>query len=291
MKRRIHPASFAQRGYSVVELLIAGTLGLVLLAGIGSLFLGSSQTFRLQRQLADIQDSGRYALWMFRQELQRAGWRGGDISPNAANVHFFPPADSSGEGGGAIENMPVDFCPAEGCSVDGGELGNDSLTIGYDDVADCAGSGAVDGHVYNRYFVQDRQLLCAGSGGAAAQPLVEDVEAFQVLYGIDVLNSAESIVDARFNCLDRVVDRYVPASDVAGSTAVIAVRISLLVAGETNQSIVSAERRYQVGDQSYVFEDRIPRRVFSLTVPVRNVDVSAADPSNSGKPCPSSIAL
>jgi type IV pilus assembly protein PilW len=66
-----------QAAVSVVELLIALTLGLLLVAGIGSLFVEHKGQYRLNEQLARIQENGRYALNLLASDLALAGFWGG----------------------------------------------------------------------------------------------------------------------------------------------------------------------------------------------------------------------
>ncbi|MFN4289289.1 MAG: PilW family protein [Permianibacter sp.] len=245
-----------QSGYTVVELLIAGTLGLVLLAGVGQLFVGSNQTFRMQRQLADVQDAGRFAIGFLRDEIERAGWEEGNSMPKAAGILNV-----------ASGVTPADMCPANICTADGGGDASDAFTVAYGGAVDCLGNAAPGLQVENRYSiggVDNRQLLCFGNGGAVAQPLIDDVDAMQVLYGLDDND-------------DQVPDRYVPFSDVPANRigAITGVRVSLLIAGESNQSIPQQNRVYQVGDRRYEFNDRIPRRVFSITAIIRNSQINS----------------
>lgn len=245
-----------QSGYTVVELLIAGTLGLVLLAGVGQLFIGSNQTFRMQRQLADVQDAGRFAIGFLRDEIERSGWQDGNLPPKVAAILDVANGFTS-----------AGMCPGNICTADGGGNLSDSFTVQYQGTVDCAGNAVASFEVQNRYSIggaDNRQLLCFGSGGAVAQPLIDDVEAMQVLYGLD-------------DNEDQVPERYVPYSAVPAGLvgAVAAVRVALLIAGEENQSIPQQNRTYQVGDRVYQFNDRIPRRVFSITAVIRNSQLKA----------------
>ncbi|MBB4866606.1 type IV pilus assembly protein PilW [Pseudomonas nitritireducens] len=66
----------AQRGLSLVELLIAMALGLVLLAGVLEVVLGSKRTYQASQGLAELQESGRFALDIIAQDLRAAGFAG-----------------------------------------------------------------------------------------------------------------------------------------------------------------------------------------------------------------------
>lgn len=252
-----------QVGYTVVELLIAGALGLVLLAGVAQLFVGSSATFRMQRQLANIQDGGRYALFFLKSEIERAGWAD-DLVEVTLPLEAGPLVQDT------LNEVDIGGLVCEGgnCTFDGGGDVSDSLTVRYEGEVDCAGTAIAGAQVLNRYFVggaDGRQLMCEGNGGAGPQPLVEGVDNFQVLYGIDTTSAAEP------GCRDRAVDRYVTAAELPDfDRSVVAIRIALLIRGEQNSSIANEERSYQVGDRQLEFTDQIPRRVFSLTAPVNN---------------------
>lgn len=59
-----------QAGFGLVELLIALTLGLVLVLGVVQVFLASKQTFMVQRTAALLQEDARYLLARLSQELR-----------------------------------------------------------------------------------------------------------------------------------------------------------------------------------------------------------------------------
>lgn len=72
---RIRPGR--QRGLTLVELMISLTLGLVLLAGVGTLFVYTNRNNRQNDQLARMQDQARYALATLSRDIQMAGYWGG----------------------------------------------------------------------------------------------------------------------------------------------------------------------------------------------------------------------
>ncbi len=88
-----------------------------------------------------------------------------------------------------------------------------------------------------------------------AQELVGGVENLQVLYGED-LNG------------DGLANRYVPANGVAAMTAVVSVRISLLL--RTQDNIASTPQTYVYNGETVDADDRRMRRVFTSTVKLRN---------------------
>jgi type IV pilus assembly protein PilW len=70
-----------QAGLTLVELMIATTLSLVLLAGVLLVFSANKTTYRMQNGLGTLQENGRYALRQITADLQMAGF-GGCLSPN-----------------------------------------------------------------------------------------------------------------------------------------------------------------------------------------------------------------
>lgn len=70
------PLAGTSSGFSLVELMIAITIGLILLGGIGYVYLGSRQTFRTQEDFSRIQENVRYALETVGVDVRMAGYAG-----------------------------------------------------------------------------------------------------------------------------------------------------------------------------------------------------------------------
>lgn len=89
------------RGFSLVELMIAATIGLILLGGTGYVYLGSQQTFRTQDNFSRIQENVRYALDQVGVDVRMAGYAGclNLASVDPANPTASPPI-------GVIANNP-----------------------------------------------------------------------------------------------------------------------------------------------------------------------------------------
>jgi type IV pilus assembly protein PilW len=65
-----------QRGFSVIELMVAMVIGLVLLAGALSIFFSSRVTFSTNEQMSRIQENGRVALDLVTHDIRSAGYNG-----------------------------------------------------------------------------------------------------------------------------------------------------------------------------------------------------------------------
>ncbi|MEW5967276.1 MAG: PilW family protein [Pseudomonadota bacterium] len=63
-------------GFGLVEIMVALVIGLILLGGIGVVFLGAKQTFRTQDDFSRIQENVRYALETIGVDVRMAGYSG-----------------------------------------------------------------------------------------------------------------------------------------------------------------------------------------------------------------------
>ena len=75
-----------QTGVSMVELLIALTIGLVLSFGVVNLFLQSKTSFYQDEQTAQLQENGRWALRYVVRELSMGGFLGGILDGGAVTT-------------------------------------------------------------------------------------------------------------------------------------------------------------------------------------------------------------
>ena len=73
-----------QKGFSLVELMVALVIGLLLIAGVIELFISTRQTYRIQDMKARMQEDGRYAIHHISSLLDRAGYVGCNSIPSQA---------------------------------------------------------------------------------------------------------------------------------------------------------------------------------------------------------------
>lgn len=76
MKNRdpIHLAS--QRGFSLVELMVAVTIGLIILAAVSGIFVTSKSTYNTTDSLARLQENARFAVHYLSRDIRMAGFAG-----------------------------------------------------------------------------------------------------------------------------------------------------------------------------------------------------------------------
>ncbi len=77
-----------QRGLTLVELMISVTLGLLITLAIGYLYTSSRQTYRMNDNVARMQENGRYAMELISRDIRMAGYWGcaGMTIPSPVNT-------------------------------------------------------------------------------------------------------------------------------------------------------------------------------------------------------------
>lgn len=72
-----------QRGFSLIELMVALLLGLLLMSGIIAVYLESKRGWAQDEAIARVQENGRYALRLLAREIAMAGFLGGVTETDA----------------------------------------------------------------------------------------------------------------------------------------------------------------------------------------------------------------
>jgi len=141
----------SQRGWTLVELLVAMTVALFLIAGIGQIYLAAKHSYEVQTSLAEIQDVGRYTVEALTQDIHMAGYWGlmdTKLAKNMAKLTGVPVPPPPGVVGcaagitdwgkmvtqrmfGLNDTNPATSVPAYGCISDW--LQGDILTVRYAD--------------------------------------------------------------------------------------------------------------------------------------------------------------
>jgi len=66
----------SDRGFSMVELMVAMTIGLIILLALGRLFVGTKKSYNTQDALARMQENGRIAMHLLIRDVRMAGYYG-----------------------------------------------------------------------------------------------------------------------------------------------------------------------------------------------------------------------
>lgn len=74
-----------QKGLTLIEIMVALTVSLILLAGVIQIFISNKQTYRMQDASARVQESGRFAGFFLGSDIRMAGFMGCGSTLNAPN--------------------------------------------------------------------------------------------------------------------------------------------------------------------------------------------------------------
>ncbi|MDQ7049223.1 MAG: PilW family protein [Enterobacterales bacterium] len=146
---------------------------------------------------------------------------------------------------------------------------------------DCNGSVVADGYVTNQFFVggaTGEEFLCQGNGGGAAQPLIDGVKNFQVLYG----------VETNGQCPDGAVNQYMTHDQVVAAgpgILVVSVRVALILGSERNVLDVVEANTYDILDTQMDTNDQLAYRTFQQTIFMPNALYSTAGNPDKGITC------
>lgn len=78
--------TFVQRGFTLVEILIALAIGLFMAGVVATLYVNMRNSFRYQEDFARLQESGRFALEAISRDIRMAGYNGCGTITDFANV-------------------------------------------------------------------------------------------------------------------------------------------------------------------------------------------------------------
>lgn len=232
-----------ERGFTLIELMIAMLLGLILIGGAISVFISTKQGYRLQNGLTLTQATGRATLEFLSREIRMAG---------------YPQMDSI--------NAIVQTSTANGSGTS-----SDDFTVLYQSATDCLNNATpvyTNGKQYakNMFFILNNALVCrtlAEDGSTIAQSaIVQGVENMQLLYGEDNVAS-DGITNAT---------RYVTAGNVTNWNNVVSMRIAILVDSIADIATTDDETPFTLLGQAKIpaANDHLRRRAYSTTVTIRN---------------------
>ena len=230
-----------QRGLTLVEIMVALTISLLLMAGVFQVFLSNRVSHNLQNGMGRLQENARAAMDVLSLNISMAGFNAGTSNPVAIN--------SANTLDNATANAGLGFTVANGTA-------SDVIEISYESATDCLGQ-ATGGTATNRYYLNGTNLMCLGNGSATPGIIAEGIENMQILYGED-------------SNADGIANRYVNASNI-GTDPIVSVRIALLAStvensGGTDTSTYALLNAPPVGP----FNDTLLRKVFTRTIMLRN---------------------
>ncbi|OUR87420.1 hypothetical protein A9Q81_25925 [Gammaproteobacteria bacterium 42_54_T18] len=233
-------------GQSLVELMIALGLGLGVSAFAIQLYVGHSSTVSLQRSLSLMQEQGRYVQELLSAQLKLSGYAGAQGVVNS----FVFSVDSDG-----VQDVLEIQIAGAGTDCMGGALAVDSVVK------------------HKRFYVKNDVLYCFDSDGIRA-PIVQNVDSFQVVYGVDLDESV--FFDSGYGSADVYVDGSTLFTEPYAN--VVSVKVAIVI---KSMNIINALQDHEAVDDVWVLnryvEDRFTtssdgylRRLFVNTIALRN---------------------
>ncbi|WP_428624223.1 PilW family protein [Sedimenticola sp.] len=173
-----------QCGMSLIEIMIAITISLILLAGVVQIFVSNKQSFRVQSSMTVLQENARFAIDNIRYALRMAGQFGGStisqlqssFATTAISVTGDCATDWALEGaanqGYAIwRTSSTTGSPLSGCIPDSDYvLGTDIVVIRFGDGVPVADAAVTATSVYARAETGNRTVLSLGSNITSVIP-------------------------------------------------------------------------------------------------------------------------
>lgn len=86
MSNQRHYSNVTQRGLTLIELMIALTIGLFLVGAVSALFVNTRNGFDYSNEVARLQETGRFALEAISRDVRMAGYNGCGRTVATANV-------------------------------------------------------------------------------------------------------------------------------------------------------------------------------------------------------------
>ncbi len=300
----LHPH---QRGFTLVELLVTVTLGLLVIAGIGQIYAAAKRSYDIQTSLARLQDAGRYAVDVITQDVRRAGYWGltnmRAFGPPAGAAPAAATCNSADNTWGRMAQQAIfginDSAAGYDC-ITAAWLRGDVLTVRYavpqpttvfaantlyirttptqatialGAPANAPGPISSD-HAVTAHAYYVRDSTTARCNGAAIPALTREEldanglpQAAELVLGVEHLQFQFGI-DTN---ADRSVNQYVNANAVANWNNVVSVRFWILARDECPEAGYTNNNTYTLGDiPPYTPNDNYRRQLYTSTVALRN---------------------
>lgn len=300
MKNDSRFKAWRQTGLSLIELMISITLGLLLLAGVINLFIGSRQSYQTQETLARLQEAGRFSMDFIVQDLRRAGYWGGNA--DVSSLGEVPNATCAGVAWGKMIRQRVFGIDgsANGYACVTSHLTGDVLVARYAETFEETPSGS---RLYLRSSLFEAQVMQGDAVSTIAdepqwvRPLAArayyiresgrtcGAQAIPSLWlvqlnpnngtpddPIELVPGVESLqvqwgVDSTG---DGSVDSYMNAAETMDWQQVVAARVWILVRSACPEQGHTDERTYRMGNASLTPNDSFRRQLYVSTVMLRN---------------------
>ncbi|MBU0653857.1 MAG: PilW family protein [Gammaproteobacteria bacterium] len=284
----------SQRGVTLIEMMIAMVVSLVLIAGVGTIYISSKRNYQARDQFSMMDENARIALNSLKKHLEHAGYAANGVFPlphpfvvggqpawapcgkislnrkTSSQIYLTqdgavpaPPVNVQNDGVG------IAFLSDDSLFTD---CGNSSFDVDTDACRASQAPSSMGALVYNSFSidwvagsreqnsVQDfiPTLYCSGSASGSKQMIAQGIERMELMYGVDS--------DA-----DGSVEQYLTANNVGANwPSVISIKVGLLVKSLEPVLQGAESRTYDVLGNTVTTNDRYQRSVYTEVIHLRN---------------------
>lgn len=315
-----------QSGLTLVELMISVTIGLLVVLAATGLVISTKALFVSQTDGNDTQDTARFGLDNISRSLRQVGYVNYDFTNSPQITPDIAGADLAGMDANSVSATSDDISSPLNTAVNFSDVlavrfyGSGNTGNGDGTMSNCAGfsvpapvsvNTADQDRGWSIYYVandanNEPELVCkyydAVSGKWSAQAIINGVESFQVLYGLDTSTPTDGLANKYLTAAD--INALDSALVLTGTTAadkakdlnrktfwkkILIVKVALLVRGKENARADATTSTYNLFGADYatanstndkgttIKEADLPadtlkriRKVYSATVQLRN---------------------
>lgn len=259
-----------EHGFGLIEVLIAMTLGLLLLGGVGYLFMGSKRMSVAQLDAVRMNESVRNASDVMGRALRHANYKldinfklkespiegtdGGGVAADAKSDVLVVRHDPN-----RVVPPPDTVDPLQGSEVN---CEGATITSSNEINPDNGAAGRNINLVVYQFRVVDNKLMCYANTNYDSVPttggvvVAENIENMQVKYAIGTGKEA--------------IDKYIDQPSAADFLKVSAVRVTLVVRGPSKNVVVGGVQKLAFNGGELAIADGHLRSVVTTTFMVRN---------------------
>ncbi len=237
-----------QRGFTLVEVMVASLIGLILIGGVIQIFISSKLAYLRHENLSQMQENGRFALQFMHRYLGRTGL-GSPTTPLTL-------VDSTTNAQDQITGQFVTSGSGKFCQ--GNNYSNETVISTF--------------FIANEPNSNKPGLRCSRSEGTTgSQELVPNIEHLRLQYGVWDPSTSGTVyseaVTKGFYDGNTVNTRDVATDDL---DRVYAIRVALIARSQEEVRLKNEEKAYTLLDQVLLKDDRYLRQVYTTTILLPN---------------------
>lgn len=276
-----------QQGFSIVELMVSITIGMVLVGALVGIFSASTGANGISEARTQMNEDASYALQLLAKHIRQADYR--DPQGVRPNYGFFACDNgfANGSGAGAAASANALNCNTTAVVNQGAmaityHADQYNSTLGAGNLpTDCQGNtvpfvvGTNYSVVENRFFLNtaNNTLNCVGNGGATAfvtpLPIVENIESIQLSYGSAVTAGGAT---AGYRTSAQLGASGVAAANIANWRTVNSVRICITMRSQNRVAVNGTfyEPCNPHNNAAIQITDGFARKSYTMHVALRN---------------------